>query len=108
MNFLYFSLLAKVLITIKIKILTLFKKSPKMEPNFWALFLKKNCAKGFKKSPKWRKIAQSGHTECELEYLIIFVQACQAAADSAVVCKALLLINLHCRQKGNNCLVFSI
>ena len=33
-----------------------------MEPNFWALFLKKNCAKGFKKSPKWRKIAQSGHT----------------------------------------------
>ena len=58
--FLYFSLLAKVLITIKIKILTLFKKSPKMEPNFWALFLKKNRAKGFKKSPKWRKIAQSG------------------------------------------------
>ena len=63
LNFLYFSLLAKVLITIKIKILTLFKKSPKMEPNFWALFLKKNCAKGFKKSPKWRKIAQSGHTD---------------------------------------------
>ena len=43
-------------------ILDHFKKSPKMEPKFWAPFLKKKIAQALKKSPKWRFFAQSGHT----------------------------------------------
>jgi len=40
-----------------------FKKSPKMEPKFWAPFLKKKIAQALEKSPKWRFFAQSGHTD---------------------------------------------
>ena len=58
LNFCHFPMLTKPFTTLKIKILTCHKKSPKMAPNVWALFLKKIV-------PKAKKIAQmaiTGHT----------------------------------------------
>ena len=59
-------LLLKVVSTLKLKILPSFQKSPKLAPNFWALFALEKSAQGFKKAPKWREIAPSGHTGCAM------------------------------------------
>jgi len=53
LKFSHFPMLAKPFTTLKIKILTCHKKSPKMAPKFWALF--KKIAPRAKNRPIWSR-----------------------------------------------------
>ena len=53
----------KSFIALKLRVLGYFEKSPKKSPFSLGSLTRKKIAKNSEKEPKWREIAQSGHTD---------------------------------------------